>query len=120
MTLQRLPFNLLVFFGLGFQYALMHFFSRGDDISIGMAELILFLLFTVFSLFWMFRHGHRIRGKEAVSSSFPLAMSVLWSVALYTHFRHDHYPAELQLLSLFGVVSAFAVLLYILFFVITD
>lgn len=110
MNLNKVSFNQLVFLCLGIQYALMHFFSSEEAIVITTAELIIYSIYTATSLAIFFYKSRRVN-VEAVTGMASLFFSVLWTVALFSHFQMESYPYTLTIINSLGVFTAVLVLL---------
>lgn len=102
---KQLSFNAFVFLGLGFQYALMHLFAWGDTIAITEMELVCYIVYSAAGLTG-FIYKSRRTVAESVSAMVPLFYSVLWTVALCSHFYKESYPATFTLMISMGLFSA--------------
>ncbi|MBT2289218.1 hypothetical protein J7E73_08740 [Paenibacillus albidus] len=110
MSLNKVSFNLLVFIGLGIQYAFMHLFSAGEALVISSAELIVYMLFTLAGLGKFFHRRKRALDEPGCGSA-GLFFSVLWTVSLCSQFRKESYPDALTVINSLGVSTAGLVLL---------
>ncbi|MFC3746053.1 hypothetical protein [Paenibacillus sp. GCM10012306] len=110
MHLKRIPFNLLVFLGLGLQYSMLHVLSPGPTLVITNLELVIYIAYTVIGLAGFFYKSRRVRSED-VSSMAALFFGVLWTVAITSHFRKESYTEVLTLMNSLGIFTAGLILL---------
>ncbi|MFF2014529.1 hypothetical protein [Paenibacillus sp. NPDC058177] len=110
MHLKKIPFNLLVFLGLGLQYSLLHVLPSGPTPTITTLELVIYIAYTIIGLAGFFYKSRKVR-TEDISGMAALFFGVLWTVAITSHFRKESYTEVLTLVHSVGIFTAGLILL---------
>lgn len=119
LLFKKISFNTWLFMILGLQYALMHLFAFKLPDAVTMSEIIVFLVYTLAEIFMFIYRGRRA-AVGAVSGMIPLFFSVLWTVALFSHFQSEVYQAELTVINSLGMFTAYFTLFVEYIFMIRD
>jgi hypothetical protein len=110
MYLSKVSFNLLVFLGLGIQYSLLHVLPSGPTLAITTLELVIYIVYTATGLAGFFCKSRKVRSED-ISGMAALFFSVLWTVAICSHFRKETYTEALTLINSIGIFTAGLILL---------
>lgn len=107
---RTLRFNLFIFLALAVQYSLLHILPSGTELIVSAVELGFFLGYTVLMAGGIVYKSVRVN-RAKVSGLAALFFSVLWAVALASHFQKESYTSELTLICTVGISTAVLILL---------